>query len=61
MGVTATPSAQLCRLTKSVLALAEPSHTVSVAAMRSVQASLSRVLPLCRRSCSQCFGRLTPE
>eukprot|EP00959_Pyramimonas_sp_CCMP1952_P447935 9379608-Pyramimonas_sp.AAC.1 len=61
MGVADAPSAQLCLRTRSVLALAGPSHTVSVAAMHSVQASLSRVLPLCRRSCSQCFGRRTPE
>eukprot|EP00959_Pyramimonas_sp_CCMP1952_P374030 7833415-Pyramimonas_sp.AAC.2 len=61
MGVTDTPSAQLCLRTRSALAFAEPSHAVSVAAMHSVQASLSKAFPLCRRSCSQCFGGLTPE
>eukprot|EP00959_Pyramimonas_sp_CCMP1952_P059162 1235537-Pyramimonas_sp.AAC.1 len=35
MGVTDTPSAQLCLLSKSVLALVELSQTVSAAAMHS--------------------------
>eukprot|EP00959_Pyramimonas_sp_CCMP1952_P466052 9489360-Pyramimonas_sp.AAC.1 len=60
MGVTDTASAQLCLRTRSALALAEPPHTVPVAAMHSAQTSLSRAYPLCRRSCSQCLGRHTP-
>eukprot|EP00959_Pyramimonas_sp_CCMP1952_P438090 9171417-Pyramimonas_sp.AAC.1 len=60
MGVTDTASAQLCVRTKSVLALAEPPHTVSAAALPSVHASLSRANTLWRMSCSQCLGRHTP-
>eukprot|EP00959_Pyramimonas_sp_CCMP1952_P151749 3175207-Pyramimonas_sp.AAC.1 len=59
MGVTDTPRAQLCVLMKSVLALTDPPLTVSVAAVHSAQASLSRTRPLCHSSCGQCGGKGT--
>eukprot|EP00959_Pyramimonas_sp_CCMP1952_P063222 1321420-Pyramimonas_sp.AAC.1 len=58
MGVTDTPSAQLCLLTRSVLALAEPSHTVLAAAMHSAQASLSRVHSRVDRACGSVEEKL---